>query len=135
MLFLLQNYIMDKIKMIKPDAIIDIKIGTGFLQQIQHLLMFLAKDLKPEQLEQYKKEADEKITFTEEWMSHVTTVSILLKERGGLDYKNDEILIAGGARPVIYSIFKVNFKCKGLKTFHIDYIICHILSFIILVLS
>ena len=46
---------MDKIKMIKPDAIIDIKIGTGFLQQIQHLLMFLAKDLKPEQLEQYKK--------------------------------------------------------------------------------
>lgn len=87
MLFLLQNYIMDKIKMIKPDAIIDIKIGTGFLQQIQHLLMFLAKDLKPEQLEQYKKEADEKITFTEEWMSHVTTVSILLKE---IETKADE---------------------------------------------
>ncbi len=33
-------------------------------------------------------------------------VSNLLKERGELDYKNDEILIAGGARPVIYSIFK-----------------------------
>lgn len=33
-------------------------------------------------------------------------VSNLLKERGGLDYKNDEILIAGGARPVIYSIFR-----------------------------
>jgi aspartate aminotransferase len=33
-------------------------------------------------------------------------VSILLKERGNLDYKPDEILIAGGARPVIYSIFK-----------------------------
>lgn len=33
-------------------------------------------------------------------------VSNLLKERGQLDYKNDEILIAGGARPVIYSIFK-----------------------------
>lgn len=33
-------------------------------------------------------------------------VSKLLKERGGLDYKNDEILIAGGARPIIYSIFK-----------------------------
>lgn len=33
-------------------------------------------------------------------------VSKLLKERGELDYKNDEILIAGGARPVIYSIFK-----------------------------
>lgn len=33
-------------------------------------------------------------------------VSNLLKERGGLNYKNDEILIAGGARPVIYSIFR-----------------------------
>lgn len=35
-----------------------------------------------------------------------TAVSILLKQRGGLDYKPDEILIAGGARPIIYSIFK-----------------------------
>ncbi|MCE3228640.1 MAG: Aspartate transaminase [Bacteroidetes bacterium] len=33
-------------------------------------------------------------------------VSVLLKERGGLDYKTDEILIAGGARPVIYAIFR-----------------------------
>lgn len=33
-------------------------------------------------------------------------VSNLLKERGELDYKADEILIAGGARPVIYSIFR-----------------------------
>lgn len=33
-------------------------------------------------------------------------VSNLLKERGNLDYKSDEILIAGGARPVIYSIFR-----------------------------
>lgn len=33
-------------------------------------------------------------------------VSILLKERAGLDYKPDELLIAGGARPVIYSIFR-----------------------------
>jgi aspartate aminotransferase len=33
-------------------------------------------------------------------------VSNLLKDRGNLDYKNDEILVAGGARPVIYSIFR-----------------------------
>jgi aspartate aminotransferase len=33
-------------------------------------------------------------------------VQNLLKQRGGLDYKTDEILIAGGARPVIYSIFR-----------------------------
>ena len=34
------------------------------------------------------------------------SVSKLLKERGALDYKIDEIVIAGGARPVIYAIFK-----------------------------
>lgn len=78
---------MDTIKMIKPDAIIDIKIGTGFLQQIQNLLMYLAKDLTPDQLAQYKKEADEKIPFTEEWMTHITTISILLKE---IEVKADE---------------------------------------------
>ncbi len=33
-------------------------------------------------------------------------VSKLLKERGGLNYSPAEILIAGGARPVIYSIFR-----------------------------
>lgn len=33
-------------------------------------------------------------------------VSKLLKERGGLSYSASEILIAGGARPVIYSIFR-----------------------------
>ena len=35
-----------------------------------------------------------------------TSVSNLLKQRGQLDYKPDEILIAGGARPIIYCIFK-----------------------------
>ena len=33
-------------------------------------------------------------------------VSNLLKQRANLEYKPDEILIAGGARPIIYSIFK-----------------------------
>lgn len=34
------------------------------------------------------------------------SVSRLLKERGDLDYKADEIVITGGARPAIYTIFK-----------------------------
>jgi aspartate aminotransferase len=33
-------------------------------------------------------------------------VSGLLKQRGGLDYATDEVLIAAGARPVIYSIYR-----------------------------
>jgi len=35
-----------------------------------------------------------------------TSVAKLLKERGDLDYKTDEIVITGGARPAIYAIFK-----------------------------
>lgn len=34
-------------------------------------------------------------------------VSNLLKERGDLTYATDELLIAGGARPVIYAIYRV----------------------------
>ena len=33
-------------------------------------------------------------------------VSKLLREQGGLNYGTDEILIAGGARPIIYAIFR-----------------------------
>lgn len=35
-----------------------------------------------------------------------TAVSNFLKVRGNLDYKTDEILISGGARPIIYSIYR-----------------------------
>lgn len=34
------------------------------------------------------------------------SVSKLLRERGGLEYQPDEIVITGGARPAIYTIFK-----------------------------
>ncbi|MEI6489134.1 MAG: pyridoxal phosphate-dependent aminotransferase [Bacteroidota bacterium] len=35
------------------------------------------------------------------------SVSNLLRLRGNLDYKTDEIVIAGGARPFIYSIYRI----------------------------
>jgi aspartate aminotransferase len=35
-----------------------------------------------------------------------SAVAAFLKRRGGLDYRPDQIVIAGGARPVIYSIFR-----------------------------
>lgn len=34
------------------------------------------------------------------------SISKLLKERGDLDYKADEIVVTGGARPAIYAIFR-----------------------------
>lgn len=75
---------MDKIKMIKKDAIIDVKIGTGFIQKLQQLLMHIASELTPEQLEQYKKETadfkDISHEFSEPWMNSLTTISILLRD-------------------------------------------------------
>jgi len=83
---------MDKVKMIKKDAIIQVGIGTGFLQQIQKLILFLVKDLKQEQLDDYKKQAeiktkDNTYEFTEEWMNALTTLSILLRD---VEKKADE---------------------------------------------
>jgi aspartate aminotransferase len=34
------------------------------------------------------------------------SIAKLLRERGGLEYKTDEIVVTGGARPAIYTIFK-----------------------------
>ena len=69
--------------MIKKDAQIDIKIGTGFVQKLQKVMMQLAAELTPEQLELYKTEAGsfkEGSEFTEEWMTSITTISMLLRE-------------------------------------------------------
>lgn len=44
-------------------------------------------------------------------------VSNLLKQREHLDYKPDEILIAGGARPIIYSIFRTLVDSKDSAIF------------------
>lgn len=75
---------MDKIKMIKKDAIIDVKIGTGFIQKLQQLLMHIASEITPEQLEQYKQESanfkDISHEFSEPWMNSLITISILLRD-------------------------------------------------------
>ena len=75
---------MDKIKMIKKDAIVDVRIGTGFIQKLQQLLMHIASELTPEQLEQYKQESanfkDISHEFSEPWMNSLTTISILLRD-------------------------------------------------------
>jgi hypothetical protein len=70
------------VKMIKSDAIIDIKIGSGFLQKIQGLFFYLISLRTQEEMEKYKQEAETStdLNFSEPWMHHLTTLSILLKE-------------------------------------------------------
>ena len=66
--------------MIKHDAIIDIKIGTGFLQKLQKMLLFMTIDITPEDMELYKELTEKNEELTEPWMEHLSTLSILLKE-------------------------------------------------------
>lgn len=69
-----------KIKMIKKDAIMDIKIGTGFLQRLQKMLIYLSKDASEEDMRRYGEMAKNNEEFTEDWMEHLMTMTILLKE-------------------------------------------------------
>lgn len=71
---------MTTVKTIKHDAIVKIEIGTGFLEKLQKVFLYLAKDLTQEQLEKYKNEAENQEEFSEDWMQPITTISVLLKE-------------------------------------------------------
>ena len=42
------------LKFLKSDAIVNIGIGSGFVQRIQQILLYIAKDVSKEKLEEYK---------------------------------------------------------------------------------
>jgi hypothetical protein len=67
-------------RLLKNDAIVKIEIGSGFMQRLQRIFLHLAKDLTQEQLEAYRELAEKKEPFTEDWMEHITTLTVLLKE-------------------------------------------------------
>lgn len=71
---------MSTMRLLKNDAIVKIEIGSGFMQRLQRIFLHLAKDLTQEQLEAYRELAEKKEPFTEDWMEHITTLTVLLKE-------------------------------------------------------
>lgn len=71
---------MSKITLLKNDAIVKIEIGAGFAQRLQKIFLYLANGLSAEQIALYKQLADKNESFTEEWMEHITTLTVLLKE-------------------------------------------------------
>ena len=106
---LAQNIIGSEI--IKLAAEVNEKIKNG-----QHVYNFTIGDFNPQL---FPIPAELKQAIIDEYLADETNypaadgmlqlrqaVSTLLKERGNLDYATDEILIAAGARPVIYSIFR-----------------------------
>jgi hypothetical protein len=70
---------------IKKDAVITVKVGTGYLKRLQEVLHFIVKDKSAEEFEQYKKEVtamqnSKNPSFNEEWKGHVTTLGLLITE-------------------------------------------------------
>ncbi|HQQ94702.1 MAG TPA: aminotransferase class I/II-fold pyridoxal phosphate-dependent enzyme [Bacteroidia bacterium] len=98
-------------EIIKLAAEVNEKIRKG-----EHIYNFTIGDFNPvefpipAELKQYIREAyqDDQTNYpAADGMADLRkAVSQLLKERGGLHYSIDEILIAGGARPLIYSIYR-----------------------------
>jgi hypothetical protein len=73
-----------KITKIKADAIVSIKIGTGFLQNLQKVMIDLISDKSVEDLDQLKLAIEDfeknKVEFSEQWMESIHTLTVLIKE-------------------------------------------------------
>ena len=68
-----------EIEAIRPDAVVNIPIGTGYYKKVQELLTYVIKGKSEEDI----KRAHEEIksdAITEEWIKHYQTVAILCKE-------------------------------------------------------
>jgi hypothetical protein len=75
------------LKFLKTDAIVNIGIGSGFVQRIQQIVMYIIKDVPKDKLEEYKQLIKEGKEMNEPWMEHLTTLSVLLRE---IEVKADE---------------------------------------------
>lgn len=67
---------MEKVKVIKADAIVEISIGTEFYQKIINMVKYLIEDKTQEE---YQKalETIKSGTVTEEWVKHLETLLTL----------------------------------------------------------
>ena len=76
---------MATIKKIKNDAIVDVKIGSGFLQRLQKVMLNIVMDKSPDDLADFKTKSEEFATnsnpeFEESWMDDLFTMSILINQ-------------------------------------------------------
>ena len=64
---------MNKVKVVDQNAIIKLEVGTGFLQKLQQVMLYLANQFNDDNLDQYKKCIETKEPFPEEFMDHIIT--------------------------------------------------------------
>jgi len=78
---------MSNIKMIKKDAAIQVTIGSGFMQKIQAVVLYMVSDRTDEELAEFQRQAVAKEELTLDWMEHLSTMMLLMNE---IETKADE---------------------------------------------
>lgn len=84
------------ITLLKKDAVINLQVGTGFLQKIQGTLTALASERTPEELKAFQDILEKgEMDFPEDWMDHLFVLSTLVRTleteavNQGLTYEED----------------------------------------------
>lgn len=70
---------MEKMNVLKRDAIVKLPIGTAFYIKLKELLVYMTEDKTDEQIKEFEAAINEKKEITEEWMSHLFTVVLLIR--------------------------------------------------------
>ena len=98
---------MSKITLIKKDAKTSIEVGTGLLECLQKLLIFLVNGKTEQEIESFKQQSEKhtsiKDKYDEEWMDHFKIISTLAasiekkfvdeKQTEELDIPNDDVIL------------------------------------------
>jgi hypothetical protein len=71
---------MSNIKMIKKDAAIQVTIGSGFMQKIQAVVLYMVSERTDEELAEFQRQAVAKEELTLDWMEHLSTMMLLMNE-------------------------------------------------------
>jgi hypothetical protein len=85
----------NKVTLLKKDALVSIKIGTGFLKKLQDALMDVSANHSEEKLKELENLIKEKKELTEPWMDTIYTLSLLIRSieeealNQGLTYEED----------------------------------------------
>lgn len=69
----------DLVEIIKPSALVQVPMSSGFYKRIQDILTFLVSSKTAEELNSAHKQIQEN-TISEDWVSHYETLLILAKE-------------------------------------------------------
>lgn len=71
---------MSNIKMIKQDASIKVTFGSGFIQKIQSIVVYMVNERTEEELAEFQRLIVAKEELTLDWMEHLSTMMLLMNE-------------------------------------------------------